>query len=65
LEDVVNSCPCGHPIEDGRLLCDRCEYYRAIITPPSHSFDSKRDLALKAIEMKRMNKGILKIVVME
>lgn len=59
------NCRCGRPTISDDTLCARCRYYQNAFSPPTPVFESRRDLALKAISMKRMMKGVFKVMVVE
>jgi hypothetical protein len=61
----MNMCLCGGSALPDDTLCGRCRYIQNIFNPKDTLFESKRDKALRAIEMRRSTKGISRIVVNE
>ena len=58
------TCRCGRPAtQEGK--CDRCRFYDSVFSPVEPiSFESKKDIALRAIKVKKMMKqGLFKMVV--
>ncbi len=58
-------CRCGNPSLPHDTLCARCRYYQNVFNPVRPAFESKREMALKAIGMKRMMKQSSKFMVVE
>jgi len=50
------NCRCGVQIKDGEILCDRCKYYSTVFTPPEPVFESKREIAIRAMKLRKMTK---------
>lgn len=58
-------CKCGRQALKDDTLCPRCRYYANTFNPPSPKFESRRDLALRAIGIRRMMKSSSKVMVVE
>ncbi len=56
-------CTCGCPASDDDHLCARCRYFNTVFKPPPREFESKRDMAIRAIESRKLVKD--KVVVVE
>lgn len=56
-------CRCGRPVSGDDMLCDRCRFYKSVFTPEKPVFESKKELALKAIAFKKMMRGKDKFIV--
>jgi len=57
------NCRCGRPALPDDTLCARCKYYKDVFTPTPPLFESKKELALKAIYFKRLMKGKDRVVI--
>ncbi len=56
MEESSVLCHCGRPAtEDGR--CPRCAYYNSVFIPQEPVFESKREVALRAIRFRKMMRG--------
>ena len=58
------TCRCGRPAtQEGK--CDRCAYYDTVVAPNEPiSFESRKDVALRAIRVKKMMKqGLFRMVI--
>jgi hypothetical protein len=42
-------CPCGGRVREGEKLCDMCKYMNSIFNHAPREFESKRDIAMRAI----------------
>ncbi len=52
----METCRCGkQATSEG--MCDRCRYYASVFTPEKPLFESKRDIVLRSIFLKKMMKG--------
>jgi len=49
-------CPCGGKVREGEKLCDMCKYMNSIFNPAPREFESKRDVAIRAIAERRDRK---------
>jgi hypothetical protein len=47
--DEERLCPCGGKIREGEKICDMCKYMNSIFNPAPREFESKRDIAMRAI----------------
>lgn len=56
-------CTCGSPSLDNDHLCAKCRYFNTIFKPPPREFESKRDVAMRAIENRKLMRD--KVVVIE
>jgi hypothetical protein len=50
------TCYCGGKLHDGEKLCDKCRYLNSVFRPAPREFESKRDVALRAIGERRERK---------
>lgn len=57
------NCRCGNETFEEDGLCDRCRFYNSVFIVEKPVFESKRELALKAIAFKKLFKGKDRIVV--
>jgi len=54
---------CGAPIPVEKELCDRCEFYKTAFFPNNPVFETKKEVALRAIAQRKMMKGKDKFIV--
>ncbi len=57
------TCHCGNPSQPNDHLCAKCRYFQTVFRPEPPMFESKREMALRAIYNKRVMKENLKITV--
>ena len=60
---VSTICRCGSDATQDDGLCDRCRYYNSVFIPERVMFESKKELALKAIGLRKLMRGKDRIVV--
>ena len=59
-------CPlCHSPVLTDDILCSRCRYYQDTFNPPTPIFESKVERAVRAIKIRKMMKGVGKVVNVE
>ena len=56
-------CTCGNPSADNDHLCAKCRYFNTVFKPPPREFESKRDVAIRAIENRKLMRD--RVVVIE
>ena len=61
---VTYLCRCGNPGTVGHL-CDRCYFYKQIFTPDKPFFESKLEMARRAIKDRKLMKSYSKILRIE
>jgi len=49
-------CLCGGKVQEGEKLCDMCKYMNSVFNPAPREFESKRDIATRAIAERRDRK---------
>jgi hypothetical protein len=57
--DEERLCPCGGKVREGEKLCDMCKYMNSIFNPAPREFESKRDVAIRAIAERRDRKAMV------
>lgn len=55
----VRLCYCGSEIHGDGNLCDRCSYLKSVFRPAPREFESKRDVAMRAIAERRDRKMVV------
>ena len=56
-------CTCGSPAQENDHLCAKCRYFNTVFKPPPREFESKRDIAIRAIENRKLMRN--RIIVIE
>ena len=56
------TCRCGRPALPDNTLCARCNYYKEVFSPPRPIFESRRDIALRAIALRKTMKQFRMVV---
>ena len=59
------TCPCGRPALENDHLCSRCRYYQTVFNPPTPVFESKRERAMRAIEVRKVMRKSVRMVEVE
>ena len=54
--DSIDTCYCGGKLQEGEKFCDMCKYMNSVFNPAPKEFESKRDIALRAISERRDKK---------
>lgn len=65
IETELHRCYCGAPAAPDDVFCARCRYFNNVFHQTPIQSESKRDKVLRAIEDRKMTRGVNRILVIE